>query len=75
MPVRTSPFTTSVAQLVPAPRQGRRPDAAWLARRTRALLASHVPLTLLLDLADPLGPDSRSLLVDEPGAVDWLRRS
>jgi len=29
------------------------------------LLRLHVPLTLLLDLADPAGPRSRELLDDE----------
>ncbi len=40
--------------------------------RTSALLAAHVPLTLLLDLADPSGPHSRDLLAEEPGDADWL---
>jgi hypothetical protein len=45
-----------------------------LARRTTALLAAHVPLSLLLDLADPAGPRSDELLRTEPGAADWLPR-
>lgn len=40
-----------------------------------ALLAAHVPLSLLLDLADPTGPHSRDLLAEEPGSADWLQRS
>jgi hypothetical protein len=39
------------------------------------LLAAHVPLSLLLDIADPTGPHSRELLAEEPGSADWLRRS
>jgi len=42
------------------------------ADRTCALLAAHVPISLLLDLADPGGPHSRELLADEPGSADWL---
>lgn len=30
-----------------------------------ALLAAGVPLSLLMDLADPAGPDSRGILADE----------
>ena len=44
------------------------------ASRAAALLAAHVPLSLLLDLADPSGPRSKDLLVAEPGTADWLTR-
>jgi len=37
------------------------------------LLAAHVPLSLLLDLADPHGPRSRDLLQAEGGEAGWLR--
>ena len=37
-----------------------------------ALLAAHVPLSLLFDLAEPFGPDSCSLLEDEGGEAGWL---
>ncbi len=40
-------------------------------RPVTALLAAHVPLTLLLDLAQPRGP--RSLDLGEPGDAGWLR--
>ncbi len=33
--------------------------------RALALLRAHVPLTLLLDLTDPAGPDSRAILLAE----------
>jgi hypothetical protein len=38
------------------------------------LLARGVPVTLLLDLADPAGPDSRAILAAEPAPTDpiWL---
>lgn len=36
------------------------------------LLAAHVPLSLLLDLADPAGPHSSELLREEPETADWL---
>lgn len=42
------------------------------AERAAALLAAHVPLSLLLDLAEPAGPRSRDLLDAEPGTADWL---
>lgn len=44
-----------------------------LVERTRALLQAHVPLSLLLDLADPTGPDSAGHFVDEPADLSWLR--
>ena len=53
------------AHVVPAPRQ--------VSRDVPALLAAHVPLSLLLDIADPSGPHSDDLLVAEPGCSDWLR--
>ena len=39
-----------------------------------SLLESGVPLTLLIDLADPAGPDSRSINAVErpPGDPIWL---
>lgn len=36
-------------------------------------LAARVPLTLLADLADPAGPDSRRILAAEVAELDWLR--
>ena len=56
----------------PAPGAAAARDAG--AARTAALLAAHVPLSLLLDLADPAGPHSRDLLRDEPACTRWLRR-
>ena len=44
-----------------------------LVDRTRALLEAHVPLSLLLDLADPAGPDSAGHFVHEPADLSWLR--
>jgi hypothetical protein len=37
------------------------------------LLAGGVPLTLLLDLLDERGPNSRRLYAEERGDVSWLR--
>ena len=39
-----------------------------------SMLARRVPLTLLLDLADPAGPDSRAINSVErpPGDLIWL---
>lgn len=50
-----------------------RMDLPSLRRRTGELLASHVPLTLLLDLADPAGPDSAARYGVEQADLDWLR--
>jgi hypothetical protein len=38
-----------------------------------AALAAGVPLTLLLDLADPSGPDSRTNVATEVADLSWLR--
>ena len=60
------------AQLpVPEPRPAL--DVSVLVRRTQDLLASRVPLTLLIDLAEEAGPRSRQRYADEPAELDWLR--
>ncbi len=46
------------------------PDVDAMVERTFALLADHVPLSLLLDLAG--GPHSAELLADEPADTGWL---
>lgn len=38
-----------------------------------AALAAGVPLTLLADLADPAGPDSRHIFATESADLSWLR--
>lgn len=50
----------------------RLPGHEALADRTGALLAAHVPLSLLLDLADVYGPHSGDLFTVERGLLDWL---
>ena len=35
-------------------------------------LARHIPLTLLMDLGEPAGPDSRHALAHETADVSWL---
>lgn len=45
-----------------------------LVGRTRALLHDRIPLTLLLDLADPAGPDSAGHFDSEPADLSWLHR-
>lgn len=47
-------------------------DVEVLVRRTSALLHAGVPLTLLLDLAEPLGPDSSGRFTSEGGDLTWL---
>jgi hypothetical protein len=54
---------------LPAPRQA---DIAGLVRRTSALLAAGVPLTLLLDLADEAGPRSHDRYAAEGGDLSWV---
>lgn len=58
--------------LVPVPTRPSLRTAVPAPARVRSLLAAHVPLSLLLDLADPAGPQSRALLDAEAGAADWL---
>ena len=65
--------TRSVLPTVPAPRSRLEPGAAPAAPTAQALLAAHVPLSLLLDLAQPDGPRSAELLTGEPGDTAWLR--
>jgi hypothetical protein len=36
-------------------------------------LARGIPVTLLMDLLDPAGPDSRSVLATETADLGWLR--
>lgn len=43
-----------------------------LLTRTHALLCSGVPLSLLMDLADPDGPRSAELYDDELPDLSWL---
>lgn len=35
-------------------------------------LRHGVPLTLVIDLLDPLGPASRQILTDEPADTAWI---
>ena len=48
------------------------PRDAQHATRTHALLCSGVPLSLLLDLADPRGPHSAELYDAELPDLAWL---
>jgi hypothetical protein len=52
---------TTDGVVLPSPRL----DVDALVRRTEALLAAGVPLSLLLDLASPTGPDSKALYATE----------
>lgn len=38
-----------------------------------AALSRGIPLTLLIDLADPAGPDSRHIASSELADLSWLR--
>jgi hypothetical protein len=35
-------------------------------------LSSGIPLSLLIDLLDPAGPDSRRICRDEPADTTWI---
>lgn len=48
-------------------------DLPVLRQRTAALLRAGVPLTLLLDIADPTGPHSGQRYAVEGGDARWLR--
>lgn len=48
-------------------------DVPCLRQRTQGLLAAHVPLSLLLDLADSQVPDSAGRYAREGGDTSWLR--
>jgi hypothetical protein len=37
-------------------------------------LAEGVPLSLLIDLLDPIGPDSHRIIRDEPADTAWVPR-
>lgn len=52
---------------VPRPTALRVPrrDIARRVRRTATLLAAGIPLTLLIDLLEPDGPDSKALYASE----------
>ena len=45
--------------------------ATEMTHPTSRLLQAKVPLTLLLDLADPTGPHSHAVYAAEGGWLDW----
>ncbi len=49
-------------------------DLPALTHRTADLLRDHVPLTLLLDLAEEQGPRSAVRYADEGGDASWLEQ-
>ena len=57
---------------VPQPRHA--VDVSVLVRRTQELLAAGVPLTLLLDLAEPTGPHSAERFSAEQADLSWVPR-
>ncbi len=65
--------TRTVPPDLPAARREPEHGAALAGAPAQALLAAHVPLSLLLDLAQPGGPRSAELLTGEPGDTAWLR--
>ncbi len=58
----------------PDPNEQRDFDLPVLTHRTADLLRDHVPLTLLLDLAEENGPRSADRYADEGGDATWLER-
>lgn len=65
--------TTTLSPAVLPTTQRRAADLSALVARTQALLDGRVPLSLLLDLADPRGPRSAALYQDEVADCGWLR--
>ncbi len=64
---------TALVQPLCAPHvSARAVDVPSLRQCTRDLLAAHVPLSLLLDLADPRIPDSAGRYAREGGDTTWL---
>lgn len=55
------------------PYPARELDLPLLTHRTADLLRDHVPLTLLLDLADAGDPRSAARYADEGGDAGWLK--
>ena len=55
---------------LPVPRS--QVDLPLLAARVTAMLEARVPLTLLIDLAEPAGPRSHDLYATEQADTDWL---
>jgi hypothetical protein len=47
--------------------------AAGEHQATMEVLRSHVPLSLLMDLASSEGPDSEQIAAIEGGDADWLQ--
>ena len=47
--------------------------AAPAAHRVLTALARGIPVSLLVDLLDPAGPDSRTVLATETADLGWLR--
>ena len=47
--------------------------AAHVAHPVMTALARGIPVTLLMDLFDASGPDSRSVLATETADLGWLR--
>lgn len=71
----TAPPSSAASGVVAAPCSAAACSAAPSARcpgPTGALLAAHVPLSLLMDLASPRGPRSDEVLAREGGQADWL---
>ncbi|CAN5318912.1 hypothetical protein BH24ACT10_BH24ACT10_12370 [soil metagenome] len=58
----------------PDPHAPRDLDLPVLTHRTADLLRDHVPLILLLDLAEDDGPRSAVRYADEGGEATWLER-
>lgn len=49
-------------------------EQAFLAGRARSLLRAGVPLSLLVDLADPSGPHSSAVYAAERADSSWATR-
>lgn len=63
--------TASVTAATEQPVQGTTHDG----EQVMGLLEEHVPLSLIMDLSEPAGPDSRAILQTEgaPEATWWVQ--
>jgi hypothetical protein len=65
--VNTEQSEAATAEVAPSVSETAAPDAAM------EVLRSHVPLSLLMDIASADGPDSAHIAKEEGGNADWLQ--
>jgi hypothetical protein len=63
---------TPTASITPAGTERTDRETLTVVPQPMDLLASGVPLSLIIDLLDDRGPNSARILEAEPGDADWL---